>query len=613
MAGTEYDATVDYRRLYYEQLDRNAALESTISKMRRGESESETRPLSLSNPAYEMLTSYQYRVKSLTFQLDAFRSGQKYLDMKEDAAKLLAVQGREIQRLKSEIANARAETVTVRNNWFKVFDDIDKAYAKILSKKNTEIRNLEQENLELHKRIDEEAEKRKSLLCELYQVKTELEDEREKNRKLMAQLRRDYENSSKSSSMDPNHKKIVNNREKSDRRPGGQPRHEHHPRQRHTPTNIVEIPAPDEYMDNSEYVPTGKIVTKQLVDIRFEVITTEFTTPEFRNVRTGERVHAEFPGGIELDVNYSGNVKALAFILNNYCNVSIDKVSELLSELTGGEINMSKGMINGLSKEFSAKTEDDRKKMFADLQMAPMMNVDFTGVRVNGVNMNVLVCANLINALFFAREHKGLEGIKGSPIEDYQNTLGHDHDKTFYNYGSQHQECLEHILRYLKGSIENEPGLTWNVRMRKLVQEMIHFWNGLDPEDNRAPDEIDPGAVADFERQYDEILEKAKEEYEYEPPSRYYKDGYNLFFRMFEYRDAHLLFLHDKYVPPTNNLSERLLRIVKRKMHQVMAFRSYGGLHYFCTALGTVMKMKTQAQNLFEGVSGVFAMPVPAR
>ena len=41
-----------------------------------------------------------------------------------------------------------------------------------------------------------------------YALETELEDEREKNRKLIAQIRRDYENSSKPSSLSPNHKKI---------------------------------------------------------------------------------------------------------------------------------------------------------------------------------------------------------------------------------------------------------------------------------------------------------------------------------------------------------------------------------------------------------------------
>lgn len=611
MAETEYDATVDYRRLYNEQLDRNAALEAEIGKLRRGENVTGNWPLSLSNPAYEMLASYQYRVKSLSFQLNAFRNGQKYLDMKEDAVKLLTAQGKEIQSLKSELADAHAETVTMRNNWAQVFDDIDKAYAKILSKKNTEIRNLEKENLELYKRLDEETQKRKRLLGELYQVKAELEDERGKNQKLMAQMRKNYENSSKPSSMSPNHKKIVNNREKSDRRPGGQPGHEHHPRKRHTPTNIVEIPAPDIYANNTEYVLTGKTITKQLVDIHFEVITTEFTTPEYRNVRTGERVHATFPGGIELDVNYSDNLKSFAFLLNNYCNVSIDKVSEFLSELTGGEINMSKGMVNGLSKAFSARTGGERAKMFANLQVAPMMNVDFANVRVNGVNMNVLVCANLIDALFLAREHKGFEGVKGSPIEDYQNALGHDHDKTFYNYGSRHQECMGHALRYLKGSMENEPGLTWNVRMRKLIQEMIHFWNGLDPGDDRNPDEIDPDRVAEFERQYEEILVTAQEEYDYEPPGDYYREGFNLYRRMQEYKDSHLLFLHDKYVSPTNNISERMLRLIKQKTHQIMAFRSFEGLHYFCTALSMIMKMKREGKNLYDSVANVFSMPVP--
>ena len=87
-------------------------------------------------------------------------------------------------------------------------------------------------------------------------------------------------------------------------------------------------------------------------------------------------------------------------------------------------------------------------------------------------------------------------------------------------------------------------------------------------------------------------------------------EGYNLYRRMEEYRDAHLLFLHDKYVSPTNNISERLLRLIKRKQHQVMAFRSFGGLHNFCTALSVIMKMKTEEKNLYEGVAGVFAASV---
>jgi hypothetical protein len=62
--------------------------------------------------------------------------------------------------------------------------------------------------------------------------------------------------------------------------------------------------------------------------------------------------------------------------------------------------------------------------------------------------------------MYFARAHKGHEGVKGTPVKDYQHTLVHDHDTTYYSYGAHHQECLAHVLRYLKDSMDNEPGLT---------------------------------------------------------------------------------------------------------------------------------------------------------
>ena len=78
--------------------------------------------------------------------------------------------------------------------------------------------------------------------------------------------------------------------------------------------------------------------------------------------------------------------------------------------------------------------------------------------------------------------------------------------------------------------------------------------------------------------EYDEVIEKAKEEYEYEPPGDYYKDGYNTYQRMSEDKEEYVLFLRDPSVPPTNNLAERNGRQFKRKAHQVMAFRSREGV-----------------------------------
>jgi len=420
----------------------------------------------------------------------------------------------------------------------------------------------------------------------------------------------------------PNHKKITNNREKTGKKPGGQVGHEGHPRKKHAPTKSIEIPAPKKYENSPDYKRTGKTIKKQVVDIRVELIVTEYSTPEFRNVLTGQQVHAEFPEGMVNEVNYSGNMKAFAFLLNNRCNVSLANVSNFLSELTGGELKPSTGMINGLSKEFSLKTEAERKKAFADLLLSPVMNTDFTVVRVNGKNMNVAVCATPSTTMYFAREHKGHEGVKGTPVETYQHTLAHDHDKTYYKYGDSHQECLEHPLRYLKNSMENEPVLKWNKQMRKLIREMIHFRNSLytkgkrdpdqinqdspDAKEERNPDQIDPERVKAFEAKYDEILELAKKEYEYEPPSKYYVDGFNLYKRMSDYKANHLLFLHDRRVPPTNNLSERKLRVIKRKNAQVMSFRSFDGIDYLCQSMGTVDSLRNQGSNLYECVASIY-------
>lgn len=64
--------------------------------------------------------------------------------------------------------------------------------------------------------------------------------------------------------------------------------------------------------------------------------------------------------------------------------------------------------------------------------------------------------------------------------------------------------------------------------MHNLIKEMLHYKNCLDGA------EPDRETVARFEQRYDGILNQAKEEYEYEPPTEYYREGYNLYRRLVE-------------------------------------------------------------------------------
>ncbi len=77
------------------------------------------------------------------------------------------------------------------------------------------------------------------------------------------------------------------------------------------------------------------------------------------------------------------------------------------------------------------------------------------------------------------RRSKGHAGIEGSPLADYVGCVEHDHDTTFNSYGTSHQECMQHNIRYLAGSVQNEPHLTWSEGMLELVREMIRWRNSV--------------------------------------------------------------------------------------------------------------------------------------
>lgn len=554
---------------------------------------------------FETTSFMQYRINNLRERIEDFESGEIYRKMQAEYDKLLRLHNRTVKQLEYDLSKAHRETVTVRKYWGEIMDDLGREHQAEMKKLWTEIARLEKYNCTVARQRDKYADKLHERTLQYYKVAAELEEEKEKNRRLTAQLNRDFENSSIPSSMQIKRKKIPNNREKTGRKPGGQPGHRGHGRKKQTPGSppVILLP-PQEILDDPDFKQTGKTIVKQVVDIHMALDVREYHAPVYYNSKTGERVHGSFPPGVVNEVTYGGGIKAFLFLLNNECCVSIDKSTRFLSDLTGGRLRISKGMVSSLSAEFAGRTGEQRKEAFKNLLLSPVMHVDGTAGRAEGKNTNILSCASADGryVLYFARESKGHKGVDGTPVKDYQGILVHDHESTFRKYGSAHQECLAHVLRYLKGSMENEPELTWNSSMHSLVQEMIHYRNGLPPGTECSPDKI-----REFEARYKGILEKAGEEYLDDPPGDYYKDGYNLYLRMEKYMKEHLLFLHDQRVPTTNNLSERNLRNYKRKQKQAVSFRSFESLDYLCQCMSVLVMMRQNEElNMFEKVSEIF-------
>ena len=556
---------------------------------------------------YIWYLKFQISVKDR--QLEAYRSGNKYTSLRADYEAVCNKLNRRIRELESELSKSHAETVTVRNNWSEIFDDLEKEHLKETEALKRELFAMEKRALRAEKKTDDLKDKLTAERREKYDLGTQLEEAEGKIQKLTAQVNKDFSNSSIPSSLQGvGRKKIPNSREKTNRPRGGQKGHPGHRLTPRKPTETHTIPDPEEYTANPDYYKTSEVVRRQKIVLSLDVRIVEYCAAVFRNKKNGSKVHAPFPDGYTTDICYDQSVKAFAYLLANEGNMAAGKIRKILREASHGTLDTSEATINTLCAEFAKKSKPERDEIIADIMTSPVANIDFTNANVNGDGKQVLIMASPSKDayMYIARDNKGHKGIKGTPAENYMGIFVHDHDTTFYSYGMGHQECGQHVGRYLTGSEENEPELKWNVQMHELYREMLHYKNslcGYDP---------DPRIVAGFEARYDEILELAKEEYENVPPSDYYRDGYNLYKRLLKYKDSHLLFLKDKNVPADNSLAERLARIYKRKQKQAIVLRSDKNFVCLCEGLSVINTYRQKEDvDLFEKVTEIFSRPTP--
>lgn len=555
-----------------------------------------------------------FKLKLLKDKVAAFETGEKYIQMKNEFKIVRESDLRYIRSLELEIEQLHSEIHRVRDIWYDTCEDIykehekeinalKKDYERVLKDKDREIASLRKELLKADIRNENDHSKLSECRQEMYDAKTQLEEEKEKNAALNARLNKDYSNSSKSSSMSPNHKTIQNSREKTGRTPGAQAGHEHHGRKDQKATKVIKIQTPDKYVNNPEYKPTGKYVTKKLIIVRLVTEVIEYQAEEFRNVNTGQRVHGDFPAGVVDDINYDGSIKALAYMINNELYTSVDKTREFLKTVSHGKIDISNGFICGLSKKFSKITAKEREEIFTELMASDVLHSDFTFGRVSGKQGTVIINVNENGkVLYQGRKKKGDEGVKDSPLEYYDGTLVSDHEAAIIKHGKRHQECLAHLERYARGSEENEPGKTWGRKLINWIKENVKWWHKV----NEGEEKYTLKEAEKRIKNLQEIIALAESEYEYEPPSDYYLDGYNTFKRIKDDFEDYVLFLRDITVPPTNNIAERMGRKFKRKAHQVMSFRSMSGLEYFCDGLSIMESIKGTENNLFDEIVNRF-------
>ena len=415
---------------------------------------------------FTTISALQLKVRAQARRIEELESGGAYAREVAGRKALQRDYESQVRSLRREVADLGRLNAKMIRGWWETCEHVRREGEEAASSAMRTARAQEGRALRAERARDALADEVTALNGRVRELEAENADLRGMVAKLTAQVGRDFENSSVPSSKQVvRRKRVPNTREATGRRPGAQPGHPHHPRRRPAPTRVVSLPDPEGWDDDPDLYRTGEVVGKVVVSARVAVEATEYVANVWRSRSTGGRRHAPFPEGVSDEVTYDGSCKALAFLLNNECCASLPKTSAFLREASCGALGMSVGMVCGLAREFSEKPGPERRAALESLMSSPVMHADFTCANVGGNMAQVLILANGGATAMYARERKGHGGIEGTPLADYVGCVSHDHDRTFYSYGTSHQECLQHAIRYLVGSTQNEPHLTWNARM----------------------------------------------------------------------------------------------------------------------------------------------------
>ena len=327
------------------------------------------------------------------------------------------------------------------------------------------------------------------------------------------------------------------------------------------------------------------------------------------------------PAGHRTSVIYGNNIKALVCLLSTEGFIAMDRLSNFISEITYGAINLSDATIEKFMTDLSSKLDGEIEAIKTDLLNSPVMHTDETPMDVTqkpdyseeipvlrkskhtSFTSYIRTHSNKQSTLYTVNPQKDAQGCeRDGLLPQYIGILSHDHEAKFYKYGTAHATCGAHLLRELKGLFELQK-ISWADEMRKFIANINnHKNNDLE----KGLSQCTPGVLAYFEKGYDSLLVSGRI---YLAELKENELGQNELRRMInrltEYKDCYLLFIRDYRAPFTNNLAERDLRPDKTKQKVSGCFRSWHGFQHFARVRSFFSTVKKRSGNLFLSANSV--------
>jgi transposase len=312
---------------------------------------------------------------------------------------------------------------------------------------------------------------------------------------------------------------------------------------------------------------------------------------------------AAFPEDVTSHVQYGPRIKAAAIYLNAQQLIPEDRVVEVMSDLFGAQGLCSASIVAwGTAKAETLMPFVDY--IDALLVKAPVRHLDETGFRIGGKTQWLHVLSTAMLTAYRAAEKRG-----SIPTTLRGGIIVHDHFKPYYTLaGLRHGLCNAHHLRELKAliDIEKEP---WAAKMSRLLLKASKAVARVKAQGATVLAERIKRRILSL---YDAIVMHGWVFHEQLPPlakpegargKRARRPGFNLLFRLRDFKHDVLRFLEDFAVPFTNNQAEQDIRMMKVKMKISGGFRTITGAQTFATLRSILSTARKQGWNILQTLS----------
>jgi transposase len=364
--------------------------------------------------------------------------------------------------------------------------------------------------------------------------------------------------------------------------------------------------------------PVVGVEARQVFDLpQVRLWTTEHRA-ERRVCGCGQVAAGVFPSQARAAACYGPGVRGLASYLMVAHHLPVERATQVLGDALG--VGVSAGTLAGLAAEAAGGLSEFGERVREQLCRAEVAHFDETGARVAGRLHWVHSASTPLLSWFTVHPKRGVAAMDAAGVlPGFGGVAVHDGWSPYWRYqGATHALCAAHLLRELEG-ITELPGQGWAAELAEWFT--IACAQAASARDAGAG-RLAPPVLASLTDRYDRILAtgRAANPVPPRPPGRRRRPRRSPAVRLLErlqaHRDEVLRFLADLRVPPTNNLAERDIRIVKLQQKISGCWRTLDGARAFLTVRSYVATARKHGVNPLVALRRLFEgdpwMPAPA-